>query len=102
MRLIYFIFNKNLLIFVIIFLLFLRNHTTVNNQFNYINIDQIFYFADKNKNGKLSIQEMLDNFDSNGRTVSTEIFIATILDYQLRNKKQILINNEDINKYIEE
>ena len=45
---------------------------------------------------------MLDNFDSNGRTVSTEIFIATILDYQLRNKKQILINNEDINKYIEE
>ena len=83
-----------LVILVIILLLFLSNKKKVNKRINYINIDQIFYFADKNKNGKLSIQEMLDNFDSNGRTVSTVIFIATILDYQVRNKKQILINNE--------
>lgn len=83
-----------LLILIIIFIMILDNKKKVNKKINYINIDQIFKFADKNKNGKLSIQEMLDNFDSNGRTVSTEIFIATILDYQVRNKKQILINNQ--------
>lgn len=83
-----------LVILVIILVLFLSNKKRINKRINYINIDQVFYFADKNKNGKLSIQEMLDNFDSNGRNVSTEIFIATILDYQVRNKKQILINNE--------
>jgi len=83
-----------LVILVIILLLIFNNKKRVNKSINYINIDQIFYFADKNKNGKLSIQEMVDNFDSNGRTVSTEIFIASILDYQVRNKKQILINNE--------
>lgn len=61
---------------------------------NYVNIDQVFIYADKNKNGKLSIKEMLDNFDSNGRTVSTKIFIASILNYEIKNKKKILINNE--------
>ena len=55
---------------------------------NYVNIDQVFIYADKNKNGKLSIKEMLDNFDSNGRTVSTKIFIASILNYEIKNKKK--------------
>jgi hypothetical protein len=83
-----------IILFIILVLILKNKKKKVNKKINYTNIDQVFKFADKNKNGKLSIQEMLDNFDSNGRTISTEIFIATILDYQVRNKKQILINNE--------
>ena len=85
----------NLLILILILIIFCNNKMEQKNiNKNYVNIDQVFIYADKNKNGKLSIKEMLDNFDSNGRTVSTKIFIASILNYEIKNKKKILINNE--------
>jgi hypothetical protein len=84
----------NLLILTLIYIILNNNKNLRKIKNNYVNIDQVFKYADENKNGKLSVKEMLNNFDLNGRTVSTKIFIATILDYQIRNKNKILINNE--------
>ena len=84
----------NLLILTLIYIILNNNKNLRKIKNNYVNIDQVFKYADENKNGKLSVKEMLNNFDLNGRTVSTKIFIATILDYKIRNKNKILINNE--------
>ena len=84
----------NLLILILIYIILNNNNKLRKIKNNYVNIDQVFKYADENKNGKLSVKEMLNKFDSDGRSVSTKIFIATILDYQIRNKTKILINNE--------
>ena len=88
----------NLLILIFILIIFSNNkmkQKNINKYTNmYINVDKVFIYADKNKNGKLSIKEMLNNFDTNGRTVSTRIFIASILNYEIKNKTKILVNNE--------
>ena len=82
-----------ILIIIILILIFINFNKKKEIKYN-DPIDSLFKFANKNNDKFLSIKELLNNFDSGGRQVTTEIFLATIIDYDIKNKTNILQDNK--------
>ena len=83
---------KLFLIYIIIKLINSRCKSNSNTIEDFI--EKIFKNTDLNKNDSLSIKEIINNFDTDKRTITSEIFLASIIDHDLKHKTNILKDNK--------
>lgn len=81
---------------IIILIIFILSNNKKNNNKKIIkkkDINKYFNFIDNNNDKFLTIKELLKNLDTDGRQISTEIFLASVIDYDIKNNTSILKDN---------
>ena len=83
----------NVFIIIILIVFILYNKKKNKKKELKKNINKYFKFIDNNNDKFLTIKELLKNLDTDERQISTEIFLATVIDYDIKNNTSILKDN---------